>query len=187
MRMQDNDVPLPMLVDFHGWTENSMGHENDGHNFFQVDFFGGWEGGGGFFSLRMVKDKTNKRPEKNYASHLHRLKLTWSSLCTRWNQEASAKVLFLLIYRFLDRNVQENNIPLPLLLDFHGWTGNAMGHESDGHNFYQVRLVFTPSNCSKRENEDTKTVNDENMYIFRLPTKTQTEVFFCSLQKEQGL
>ena len=66
-------MPLPMLVDFHGWTENSMGHENDGHNFFQVDFFGGWEGGGGFFSLRMVKDKTNKRPEKNYASHLHRL------------------------------------------------------------------------------------------------------------------
>jgi len=33
---------------------------------------------------------------------------------------------------------RENNIPLPLLLDFHGWTGNAMGHESDGHNFYQI-------------------------------------------------
>ena len=38
--------------------------------------------------------------------------------------------------------VQENNIPLPLLLDFHGWTGNAMGHESDGHNFYQVLVSF---------------------------------------------
>jgi len=33
---------------------------------------------------------------------------------------------------------RENDVPLPLLLDFHGWTGNAMGHESDGHNFYQV-------------------------------------------------
>ena len=31
-------MPLPMLVDFHGWTENPIGHENDGHNFFQVDF-----------------------------------------------------------------------------------------------------------------------------------------------------
>ena len=39
------------------------------------------------------------------------------------------------------RNLQENNIPLPLLLDFHGWTGNAMGHESDGHNFYQVQFL----------------------------------------------
>ena len=38
MCLQENDVPLPMLLDFHGWTENTMGHENDGHNFFQVDF-----------------------------------------------------------------------------------------------------------------------------------------------------
>ena len=38
MCLQENDAPLPMLLDFHGWTENTMGHENDGHNFFQVDF-----------------------------------------------------------------------------------------------------------------------------------------------------
>ena len=56
MWIQENDVPLPMLLDFHGWTENSMGHENDGHNFFQVylAFFGEDD----FY--RIVKDKIKK-------------------------------------------------------------------------------------------------------------------------------
>ena len=56
MWIQENDVPLPMLLDFHGWTENSMGHENDGHNFFQVycQFFVG----GNFHTI--VKDETKK-------------------------------------------------------------------------------------------------------------------------------
>jgi len=31
-----------------------------------------------------------------------------------------------------------NDIPRPLLLDFHGWTGNPQGHESDGHNFFEI-------------------------------------------------
>ena len=66
MRMQENNVPLPMLLDFHGWTENSMGHENDGHNFFQVycqgDFY------------KIVKTET-KQPPENYASHLRCLKV----------------------------------------------------------------------------------------------------------------
>ena len=54
------DDPLPLLLDFHGWTENSMGHENDGHNFFQVDCC---SGGGGVTKLRKY-DATNKRSEK---------------------------------------------------------------------------------------------------------------------------
>ena len=92
-------------------------------------------------------------------------KETERSLFTCSNQEAVAKISILL----LDRNVgpscivclhmctcvvcervcmlktlctQENDIPLPLLLDFHGWTGNAMGHESDGHNFFQVQMFL---------------------------------------------
>jgi len=31
-----------------------------------------------------------------------------------------------------------NTSPRPLLLDFHGWTGHASGHERDGHNFFAV-------------------------------------------------
>ena len=59
LEMQGNDVPLPLLLDFHGWTENSMGHENDGHNFFQVDC----RSEGDFNKLRKY-EATNKRSEK---------------------------------------------------------------------------------------------------------------------------
>jgi len=41
----DNKRPLPLLLDFHGWTQHAAGHEKDGHNFFAVadeDEFGGF-------------------------------------------------------------------------------------------------------------------------------------------------
>jgi hypothetical protein len=31
-----NDRPLPLLMDYHGWTSNAASHEMDGHNFFQL-------------------------------------------------------------------------------------------------------------------------------------------------------
>ena len=31
-----------------------------------------------------------------------------------------------------------NDQPLPLLVDYHGWTGHAGNQESDGHDFFAV-------------------------------------------------
>ena len=47
-----------------------------------------------------------------------------------------------------------------------------MGHESDGHNFYQV---FPSSEENHNQNEEIR---------LRSPTKTWKEDFFWSLQKE---
>ena len=32
----------------------------------------------------------------------------------------------------------DNRLPRPLLLDYHGWTEHAGGHEDDGHDFFTV-------------------------------------------------
>ena len=32
----------------------------------------------------------------------------------------------------------DNSLPRPLLLDYHGWTEHAGGHEDDGHDFFAV-------------------------------------------------
>ena len=38
----------------------------------------------------------------------------------------------------LSSHLGDNSLPRPLLLDYHGWTEHAGGHEDDGHDFFAV-------------------------------------------------
>ena len=61
-----------------------------------------------------------------------------------------------------------NTKPIPLLLDYHGWSGTANSHENNGHDFFKVA-------------KETKRKQPHIATSYRWPTKTLKEDFLSPL------